>query len=553
MNNLLGIVGVAAILGLSTGEVSAQDIGVTLIADTQEHESRGAPDADLGRTSDAYVRVTLRPAQQTLFAKEVLKSVLANQSDPRNLIHLGDALDLSCRSEWQRFVAVMSTTQRPWVLAPGNHDGFAFGNKLPVDMEFSRKIGNLSRGGWDSLCDKGRYWPKVGQSFDKNEFIREYLGSLASRFSEFATIDRSRPAALECFERSKYLKCVAWRIDVGQPWSSYLVQLVAIESADGTPAYMFLLDTSNYAKEPKWAGKSASLLDVQFASVRAMREKLRMTKSEVVTFSGHHPLVDWDLASKRLLAEQVEEGGAFPFYVSAHTHHGWWMQQKINKTSTVVTELNVGSLTDAPVHYRTLSLSSSGPELAVTSARRIVDPAEQSCRDVVLPARKSPNSIEFQQPPPKWLAFLGYGSYWKSKRRELSAELFTMNELIAAHVSAQSSRKFDYSWDEGERHRRSFVSREQVLAEARLLEGIWQERDNARRIARFLIEADDYLSAGAVDKAALAGHETCLALLAAAKDAELGGENASKILERGDQIAATVTRGGRATDTARAR
>lgn len=78
----------------------------------------------------------------------------------------------------------------------------------------------------------------------------------------------------------------------------------------------------------------------------------------------------WTLLSERTrgrLAKMIKSG-AQPLYVSAHTHLGFWRSRKLGGGVKAV-ELNVGSLLDAPVHFRDFQLfSGSAPDTVHSNA-----------------------------------------------------------------------------------------------------------------------------------------------------------------------------------------
>jgi len=115
---------------------------VILVGDTQEHEIMGLPASLKGGFFDRQVEVTIRPPQQALFGRMVLADLIQNAGD-RPIIHLGDLLDLSCRSELARMDKVLALAGENWVLAPGNHDGLAMGI-----LNFSSDTEKIGYGSW---------------------------------------------------------------------------------------------------------------------------------------------------------------------------------------------------------------------------------------------------------------------------------------------------------------------------------------------------------------------------------------------------------------------
>ncbi len=99
---------------------------IVAIGDTQEHESTGVPIHDNDNAIDAFVEVTQRPPEQPLFGRRIMEWALQSHRD-EPFLHLGDVMDLSCRSEAERMSRIFSTAGRSGAIVPGNHDGLMFG------------------------------------------------------------------------------------------------------------------------------------------------------------------------------------------------------------------------------------------------------------------------------------------------------------------------------------------------------------------------------------------------------------------------------------------
>jgi hypothetical protein len=96
------------------------------IGDTQEHLSTGYPLHDNDSAVDAYVEVTQRPPELPLFGRRTMEWAL--QRFPEEpYVHLGDVMDLSCRTEAERMTKIFRATGRAGAILPGNHDGLMFG------------------------------------------------------------------------------------------------------------------------------------------------------------------------------------------------------------------------------------------------------------------------------------------------------------------------------------------------------------------------------------------------------------------------------------------
>jgi hypothetical protein len=62
------------------------------------------------------------------------------------VVHLGDAADVSCPEELDRFLAIMGRSGKTWFYTPGNHDGYFTGNcccvRQPVSEPYRAGIDN---------------------------------------------------------------------------------------------------------------------------------------------------------------------------------------------------------------------------------------------------------------------------------------------------------------------------------------------------------------------------------------------------------------------------
>jgi hypothetical protein len=81
------------------------------VGDTQEHESTGYPLHDNDSAVDAYVEVAQRPPEQPLFGRRILEWALQRHPD-EPYVHLGDVMDLSCRSEAERMSRIFRDAGR---------------------------------------------------------------------------------------------------------------------------------------------------------------------------------------------------------------------------------------------------------------------------------------------------------------------------------------------------------------------------------------------------------------------------------------------------------
>jgi 3',5'-cyclic AMP phosphodiesterase CpdA len=431
---------------------------VTIIADTQFHESRGTASRSFSKTGDEFVDVTIRSAQQTVGSPDILKATLRETRDTSLVLHLGDALDLSCETEWNLFVEAMkqgrSAEAGPtsWLLAPGNHDGFLAGNLFP------KPSGLYVTSYWINICNAGRFMKErdapTWAHLPKDQLLERYLSLL--RLSNWKAVERTNRGSRGLGCTSDGSLCVAYRISKSEPWTSYVVQLVRIPSrVDSKPAiYALLLDTSAFADRPywplSWAGISGAIGVPQLSDAATLIDAL--PTSEARFFVGtHHPLSALDVARQGspehvAWSSLVSDARSLRFVVSAHTHEGGWYLHKADGAEGV-RELNVGSLIDAPVSMRKLRFKvGARGEIAVASERRsLTDLFAGRCESFVLPGKDELHSLERQQPEserhsqsPRFVravaavlsAVSHFFNLWRAKHEEVNAQLLVYAEIV---------------------------------------------------------------------------------------------------------------------------
>ncbi|NIR30311.1 MAG: hypothetical protein GWN84_13575 [Gammaproteobacteria bacterium] len=351
---------------------------MALIADNQIHHLYGDPVWLRSGLTDRYVSVAIRPVQLDYYAPAILQWVTENVGDRRPLVHMGDALNAGCVWEWETFLGIMNQTDRGWVMAPGNHDAYYFGN------------GHFALDEWLRVCD-------VGDGEDgrmtKDRFIEHYLRALAAqgavtlpatleaegvqRVSRSDTDATPRPNRIDVEE-------VAWRIDRRRPWRSFIAQRLNI-SLPSSPerVVVVLLDTSQYALRPRlvpwWlgvrnAGLNGQLLDDQIDVVDAW-----LRRGQVNVLMGHHPYRAITSQGKKAIERWRRDPGVI-LYVSAHKHTAQWFVHEGERANWL--ELNVGSTTDWTPEFRTLYVER--PEAANkvglrTQRQPVVDLWEAQC------------------------------------------------------------------------------------------------------------------------------------------------------------------------------
>jgi hypothetical protein len=349
---------------------------IIAVGDTQEHEATGFPLHQEDGAVDTYVEVAQRPPEQPLFGRRLLEWVMHSHPD-MPLVHLGDVVDMSCRSEWHRMRKVFQTGKQAKVILPGNHDGLLFGIFNPDLLTDYMKEDVLE---WQRGCLAGPETEEVspdsegrGPALNKRMFIQEYI--------RFLALGAGYQAALTSPKGVKDLKDVqlAWmnpdpegfveKVDANLVFgrnyaTSYIVQKFRLPPEPGAPCRVTMvgIDTSqlNVAigilnmLSGDSPGDTGRVLDNQARILEGYVQEARRA-GEMVIFAGHHSWLQLDSGSRNRLAK-IMEGVDHPLvYISAHTHEGSWAMHRVGHRSML--ELNVSSLSDWPLAYRRIAFA----------------------------------------------------------------------------------------------------------------------------------------------------------------------------------------------------
>jgi len=344
-----------------------------LVADCQLFNIFTQPQAQRNLSSKSMADSAIRPPQLNLFADEVLRWVITEGSqDTEVIIHLGDAIDLACEGELRLFLDTMNGGDKPWLLAPGNHDCFYFGNYDPVRSD-----------AWKSACHES------GAILRKDLFVRMYVASLLAQrgpgfdgLAESLGLTDVRDADLsELAQRipghfsweaprgaGAFLDAIAWNVDWKRPWRSFVLQRADISGRgpDGLACRAILLDSCQYWERPimipnAWqsypvqlnCGLSGEILADQLRIVRAWVEE-GSDPDEILVMMSHHPLNRIAPKSRSSLKWLWRAHPlSIPTYVSAHTHRGHFAYHPLSEDWEGL-EMNIGSTTDWPMEWRTL-------------------------------------------------------------------------------------------------------------------------------------------------------------------------------------------------------
>lgn len=345
---------------------------IIAIGDTQEHESTSVPMLDNDNALDGYLEVTQRPPEQPLFGRRIMEWVFESHRDSA-FLHLGDVLDLSCRSEAKRMRRLFESGPARGALLPGNHDGLMFGI---YGYDVLGATFDTGAAKWNDACRPGRADGDVRrmserEAFTKRDFISTYLAGLGAGQISLAGLPSPAPTGDQRISwvnpnTSDYLSAIEARlVDGNQYANSFIAQRLRLPPAPGATRGVVLigLDTNQ-------AGQLASTWDVlqgnSPGSVGHVRpEQVRAVSrwigaatrdGDIVVFAGHHNWQSLGLPSRLMLRDLMSTLPHPLVYLSAHTHRGFWAVHRALDNRPLL-ELNTSSLSDWPIAYRRISFA----------------------------------------------------------------------------------------------------------------------------------------------------------------------------------------------------
>ena len=360
---------------------------VILLGDTQEHEATGFPLHDNDGAVDAYVEVAQRPPEQPLFGRRILEWVLVNHPD-EPVVHLGDVLDMSCKSELERMQGFALSARQEGAVLPGNHDGLMFGI---FNHKFAGRMLEASGHAWYRGCLRGATGadastPVAVDPHDavvtKRDFIVAYLALFGTRPEHRIEIP-APSAGLDARISWKnprsgaFIEAVEVRLrDDDSYANSFIAQKMRLPAAAAASrgVVMIGLDTNQVsavvgsldAIRGISPGDIGHVRDDQLAAIRPWLEEARRA-NDIVVFAGHHNWSRLSFASQARIGALMRDIDHPLVYVSAHTHRGFWASHRLGERSLL--ELNVSSLSDWPIAYRrvTFALDETAGRLKVVA------------------------------------------------------------------------------------------------------------------------------------------------------------------------------------------
>jgi len=342
------------------------------IGDTQEHLSTGYPLHDNDSAVDAYVEVTQRPPELPLFGRRTMEWALQRfPNEP--YIHLGDVMDLSCRTEAERMTKIFRATGRSGAILPGNHDGLMFGI---YGYNVLEAVADTEAAKWNKACrrgaalDDGKH-KTTREAFSKRDFINLYL-------SEHAKVQAEVPGLQAAPATGRHR--VSWQnpnpdvfltaieanlLDGYQYADSFLAQRLKLPRAPAADRNVIVI-----AIDTNQAGALVGTWDVLMGRSPGSQGHIRpdqfevierwvseaMEQGDIVVFAGHHNWQSLGLPTRTLLRSTMARLEHPLVYLSAHTHSGFWAVHRALSRRPLL-ELNVSSLSDWPIAYRRISFA----------------------------------------------------------------------------------------------------------------------------------------------------------------------------------------------------
>lgn len=345
------------------------------VGDTQEHESTGFPLHDNDSAIDAYVEVAQRPPQQPLFGRRILEWALQNHPDDP-FIHLGDVMDLSCKSEAERMARVFREAERGdrrGAILPGNHDGLMFGI---YSYSILGSVLDLGARKWNLGCRRGAAPESAGnkterEALSKRGFIASYLTFQAFGQHAAAGLAPPPPEGRHRFswrntDPQAFLSGIEANLLDGVLYAdSFLAQRLKLPRAPQATRDVIIigLDTNQAgALVGTWdtimgrsPGSMGHVHPEQITAVSAWVEE-SVDRGDIVIFAGHHNWRALGLPTRVLLRGLMRKVKHPLVYISAHTHSGFWAVHRALDRRPLL-ELNVSSLSDWPIAYRRISFA----------------------------------------------------------------------------------------------------------------------------------------------------------------------------------------------------
>lgn len=305
------------------------------------------------KAADYVSHVAIRPPQLDIFADDLFAWALDTHAKGKYVIHLGDATNIACVAEWERFTGVMrdagaTSGMKGWVMLPGNHDAYLYG--VTGGGWRNAPFNNVGEQ-WAKACSK--QWPihngrlNPGWRLTKNRLLDLYFaviqaqggrhpkdfnlrevpaGERADQFkppegkgSDGHIVKVLRPANPDPAADASFVQEVVYvrhappDIAAADPYDyapehqSFMVQLLNLSATTpGKKTYALLIDTVDYSSVPVNArgglctklfdskcgvnaGLTGMVSEHQQKVVEDILRKISVKDAHVILM-GHHPL-----------------------------------------------------------------------------------------------------------------------------------------------------------------------------------------------------------------------------------------------------------------------
>ena len=391
----------------------SKPLDIIFMADTQIQNLLAPPHFFRNLFLDNLLEITVRPPHLDLFSPDFIKWTLSEYGEGKKVVFLGDALNIACKNEWTKFRQSMEQykTHSGWVMAPGNHDSFFYGN---TNGSRSNPKG-VSKTWWAKSCLEGLNQPVPERIKDvvmaKDDLVKTYLGVLFDENKENPTDFPITNKEIHClthkdlyklsYEKDVVIKDCEWNSpneesflqnvfysipesdDIRYSYKSLIVQELNLgENLKG-----ILLDTSDYEGAPTLLigalnnGKERRVSKSLHAGIKGSLQKRQIDVVEkwisgknktFFLLMGHHPLDALSEKSLKLLTE-LKKNHPNLAYISAHTHSGYLNQKGI------IPEVNIGSMTDWNPGFVTLGTQTNDGNLSLEVKRTHFDEELLNC------------------------------------------------------------------------------------------------------------------------------------------------------------------------------
>ncbi len=287
-----------------------------------------------------------------------------------SLVFLGDAADLSCTQEMDRFVGVMRDHGADRFLAvTANHDGFFVGN-------FTSK---KDMGGQLAVTDMPDDWTRACAepgSFDDHRLTKgravERLLSVLPPGPLWAT-----SAAHQGFHGPDDYRKV--HLTYARPLGG--------GDAGAPPVWGLFLDTVDYRDFDLHASEGAGRMGAVSRQQMRFLDRAAFEASALAPIGqtrfllfGHHPIDELEPSSRKRLLAFLDARPDILAYVAAHTHKPEELSIAL-PSGRRVPEIVAGSTTDSPNAGLVLEVQVNGSESSVARWRTMLD-TEGLCADV---------------------------------------------------------------------------------------------------------------------------------------------------------------------------